>query len=390
MKRRLRVGLLWHTFGHPNLGVDALARANSALIRRAAAMAGIEIRFITLGTPTRTGIDVPPDVEIGPHPSIRQALRGRSRFLAEVRNCDMVFDIGEGDSFTDLYGARRFVFQAGTKLAVLATGRPLVLSPQTIGPFAAPYHRALATTILRRAKAVHTRDHLSTEFAEALGVRQVKEFTDTAFALPYEPPGPKGRPRIAINVSGLLYAGGVSMRLDYRALTHSIIEAFSAEGAAEICLFAHVNGTNLPDTDEPAIDELARRFPQTMRIQSFTDSTAAKTFIAGVDFVVAARMHAAIAAFSTGGPVVPIAYSRKVNGLFAGLDYPHFVDAQSDDLERATATILAAFQQRQQLAQAVAGGRRLAEARLDAYVDELALLLDQVVSHHPNRIHEPA
>ena len=84
MKRRLRVGLLWHTFGHPNLGVDALARANSALIRRAAAMAGIEIRFITLGTPTRPGIDVPPDVAVevsSPDQSVAELFRKCLRYI---------------------------------------------------------------------------------------------------------------------------------------------------------------------------------------------------------------------------------------------------------------------------------------------------------------------
>lgn len=41
--------LLWHTIGHGNLGVDALARSNIALLRSAAARAGVTPRFITTG-----------------------------------------------------------------------------------------------------------------------------------------------------------------------------------------------------------------------------------------------------------------------------------------------------------------------------------------------------
>ena len=42
-------------------------------------------------------------------------------------------------------------------------------------------------------------------------------------------------------------------------------------------------------------------------------------------------MHSTIAAFSSGVPVVPMAYSRKFNGLFIDtLGYDHMVDLKVD------------------------------------------------------------
>ena len=40
-------------------------------------------------------------------------------------------------------------------------------------------------------------------------------------------------------------------------------------------------------------------------------------------------MHATIGATSSGVPVIPVAYSRKFNGLFDTLQYPFYIDAKS-------------------------------------------------------------
>ena len=59
----------------------------------------------------------------------------------------------------------------------------------------------------------------------------------------------------------------------------------------------------------------------------FLDPISAKSYIAGMDFFMGARMHSTIAAFSSEVPVVPMAYSRKFNGLFTDtLQYPYMAD----------------------------------------------------------------
>ena len=62
------------------------------------------------------------------------------------------------------------------------------------------------------------------------------------------------------------------------------------------------------------------------------DRTASMVLTAALGFFMGARMHATIAAFSAGVPVVPMAYSRKFNGLFVDtLKYDHIIDLKADD-----------------------------------------------------------
>ena len=60
------------------------------------------------------------------------------------------------------------------------------------------------------------------------------------------------------------------------------------------------------------------------------DPIEIKSYIAGMDFFMGSRMHSTIAAFSSEVPVVPMAYSRKFNGLFIDtLQYPYIIDLKS-------------------------------------------------------------
>jgi len=385
MNAPLRVGLLWHAFGHANLGIDALTRAHAGILKGIARGIGRDVRFVTLGSvgPEDT---LPAGVEAGEHLSLRQALRGRSQFIAAVRRCDVVFDIGEGDSFTDLYGTARFIRQMMTKIAVLHGGVPLVLAPQTIGPFDNPLCRLLAGQVLRRADAVFARDRLSAEYAQGLSGRAVSEVTDLAFALDCRP-ATRGFGRIGVNVSGLLWNGLLRVGCDYRTLMLGTIAALAQRG--EVHLIAHVNGQVGADTDEKVADELAGQFPQTVRAPRFADAVAAKSYIAGMDFMVAARMHAAIAALSSGVPVVPLAYSRKVNGLFDSLNYGGFVDLRVTPERDALATILDAFARQKELAALAATANERARSWLDQYRQAIQSILARAAAPE-ERVHEPA
>ena len=69
---------------------------------------------------------------------------------------------------------------------------------------------------------------------------------------------------------------------------------------------------------------------------------------------VGARTHSTIAAFSSGVPVVPMAYSRKFNGLFSDtLDYQYIVDMKIKSLDESLAKIIEAFNQRVSLCQKI-------------------------------------
>lgn len=390
ISRPLKVALPWHALGHGNLGVDALSRANIAIVQAAAARAGRDVTLVTLCSGDQgTAQSLPRGVSVGPNPRIKPLLTGKSDYLKALKDSDFVLDIGEGDSWADIYGAKRFAFQAGTKLAAIALGKPLLLAPQTIGPFDHPLSRRISDLVMNRARAVFTRDKLSSDYVAARQLRsESAEFIDVAFRLPFEARQRGGGAlRVGVNVSGLLYRGGYSGRnelgltIDYREFTHLLIAELLLRGA-EVHLVPHVGVASVDDgndNDGSVVGELRQRFPELLVPEPFANSSVAKTFISGLDFLIGGRMHACIGAFSAGTPVVPIAYSRKFNGLFGTLGYPHFVDGKSIDTRTALAQTLSAFERRDELAADLKPGLALAAQRLDAYETKLSEMFGAAV-----------
>ena len=383
----LTIGLLWHSARSSNLGVGALTAAHVALIQQVAKSAGVDVRLEIIGWTERTQMpSVVPDVDV-----VDLRLVDFAPFVGKlyqtVRDCDLVLDISAGDSFTDIYGVHRYVTQIVSKLTVMIARTPLVLAPQTIGPF----HRRLtqwpARFVMNRAKLVVTRDHPSTELAESLRVRTpIVESTDVAMRLPYEPPNATNdlppKLRLGMNVSGLLMNGGYTgpnmfgLTFDYRAWTTALLERLVARPDVEVHLVAHVlpEGGSIED-DYAACSDLASRFPSVRLAPSFTSPSEAKTYIAGLDAFMGARMHACIAAFSSGVPVLPIAYSRKFSGLFGSLGYDHLVDCRQDTDDEATTKVFEFLDHVDQARDDLVESRAFADVALDRYQSALREIL---------------
>ncbi len=374
MTRPLRIGLIWHSDNNANLGVGALTVGNMALLAEAAARAGVELalelfKFRDAGAPYVTGF-------AAIHPITTRTMVSPRGFLAAVRRLDALFDIGGGDSFTDIYPDQRFAFILGSKLFALLAGTPLILSPQTIGPFSRQPHTALAALAMTRARAVFARDPMSFEAARAMAPRaDVRQAVDVAFALPYAPASRGPGLRVGINVSGLLYAGGhtgrneFGLEVDYRDYTHRLIEALLARGDLKVELVKHVFAHGTSSEDDPAVARsLVARYPALVEAPDFASPSDAKSYISGLDFLVGARMHATIAAFSAGVPVVPVSYSRKFEGLFGGLGYRWLVPAKGMSTEEALAFTLDAFDRRAEIAAAIAASTGRVREGLDTYV----------------------
>lgn len=371
-----------------NLGVGALTVANIAILREAARAAGRTPRFLVTGwRDARAWYETAADVEDYcfrtrhlPSPS--------GPFAESLSRADIVFDIGGGDSFTDIYGAKRFLTVWGAKFRTLLAGKPLVLSPQTVGPFESAWSRRLARGVMNRAAAVVTRDAPSTAFLADLGVTsQVLEATDVAMRLPYAPAGrgPGGPVRVGLNVSGLLMNGGYTganqfgLAVDYPALVREIIRWFVARDGVELHLVGHVQSKTQPvEDDQRAGEALAREFPGVVCAPLFASPSEAKGYISGLDFFMGARMHATIAAFSSGVPVIPMAYSRKFAGVFDTLGYHHVADCKGESAEAILSRIRSGFENRAALKAEVDAGMKRVDARLDAYRDMAAGLIGEV------------
>jgi polysaccharide pyruvyl transferase WcaK-like protein len=386
------VGLLWHSITSGNLGVGALTLSQMALISEAARTQDRQVRFIIVGTRGQTPYPIQEfDIANSAEFSLRAFLSGDFTGLTLLRQCDLVFDIGEGDSFSDIYGLKRLLIHVFAKRLVCFYRRPLILSPQTIGPFHSTLGKFLAKFAMRGATHIYARDHLSMQYLEQLGLeKKSSEVIDVAFCLPFEPSvqeKKKEKLRVGINVSGLLYHGGYSgknefgLTLDYRQLLHEMCAYFLAQPDVEVHLVAHVvpkvtSGTIVIEDDLYACHELEKNWPDVKIAPCFDSPISAKSFISKMDFFIGARMHACIAAFSSGVPVVPMAYSRKFNGLFSSLGYAaHVLDMRALNHQDAMQFIADSFEQRQDLLALVESGNQLAQEKLQNYMAQIAILL---------------
>ena len=97
-------------------------------------------------------------VKMIPSQSLRNRLFTRNFWLRHIQKADIIGSIAGGDSFSDIYGFGRLIYVALPQLLVLLMGKPLVLLPQTIGPFKSPYGRTVARYILKRAWRIYSRN----------------------------------------------------------------------------------------------------------------------------------------------------------------------------------------------------------------------------------------
>ena len=161
--------------------------------------------------------------------------------------------------------------------------------------------------------------------------------TDLAFQLPYCKTRKENcKIKVGFNVSGLLtkygFEGGnnnFTLKTDYDKYVDNILNYFSDETKYEIYLIPHVGN------DEKLIDMLAKKHAAFHVIPLCNNPVSIKSEIAQMDIFIGSRMHATIAAFTSGVVTIPVAYSRKFYGLFELVKYEHTIDLQELTTEEA-------------------------------------------------------
>lgn len=277
------------------------------------------------------------------------------------KNADYIFDIGQGDSFADIYGKNRFdwifaQYKLGRKYR-----KPYCILPQTIGPFENPQIKDQAVKGINWAKCVMVRDKQSRDYVkELIPSCNVSEIIDMAFFLPYKKKiFDSSFIHVGLNISALLWHGGYTrnnqfgLKCEYQKLIRDIIKHFLIMDNVKVHLIPHVVGGERGIENDYAVSyDLYEEFnnPNLILAPLFLDPMIAKGYIAGMDFFMGARMHSTIAAFSSGVPVVPMAYSRKFNGLFCDtLKYPSVADMKNGDNKSILNLIKEKFQYRDKL-----------------------------------------
>jgi len=283
---------------------------------------------------------------------ISTALIRSNRTLEQLTRCDAVLDVCGGDSFADFYGARGFEFQVQPKLLIEELGRPLVLLPQTYGPFQHEQSIAVARRIIEYSALVATR--------EVAGIEELRRMCggalhdrvvccpDMAFLLDPLPVEEErepflresdGRPLIGLNVSGLLHLSNkdFGLREPYPRLIEAIAEWAINRCGGRLLLVPHVLSHRPPSDALAQLDrsrevsdtvacglvmkQLEARYGERIGCLGWPyDACQTKYFVGRCDFFIGARMHACIGAISQAVPTATLAYSKKALGVLSHVE----------------------------------------------------------------------
>lgn len=390
-KRVLNVGLLSHYFTDNNLGCVALSICNIKLIDRAAAEKNIPIHYIIYVNEKqpRWKLDFTDTTyEYREFSSCKESLKHPIKLLKTkiFDGCDIVFNLCAGDGFTDIYGFGRVLSESYMSILAKKKGTRVVLAPQTVGPFRKAHTKAIARYAMNGCQQIFTRDAQSTAFCKEMNYQnKLEEVIDVAFALPFTPVAQEhDKVNVGVNVSGLLYRGGYDYKnyfglsFSYQNYIETLIPRLQAAGH-RVHLIAHVITPDGSIEDDFVVcAELAKKFPGTVLMPRSESPIEVKSYIAGMDVFTGARMHSTIGSFSAGVPVIPVAYSRKVNGLFGTLEYPYYVDAKAElTMEQAVEKTMEWIEKRQELKANLEKSKAIYTQRLDKYVSMAGDLLAQ-------------
>lgn len=390
-KKIVKVGLLSHYFTDNNLGCVALSICNVRLIDEAARKNHINIEYLIYVNEKQPHWEL--DFTENPYEyrvfsSSKQTVKHPVKFIKTdiFRDCDIVFNLCAGDGFTDIYGFGRVLSETYMTMLAKLKGADVVLAPQTIGPFRSAVTRAIARKALNCCEYVFSRDSTSADYCRSLGYRgETEEVIDVAFALPFcKREFGSDCINVGLNVSGLLYEGGYNrnnyfgLSFNYRDYIESLLAKLE-ELDVRVHLISHVvTSDGSIEDDYVACKKLHEEYPNSVLMPRSESPIEVKSYIAGMDVFIGARMHSTIGAFSAGVPVIPVAYSRKFNGLFDTLKYKYYIDAKSGlDLEDAVRKTLDLVSRRDELKEQITRSSKIYHDRLAQYCDSVARLLSR-------------
>ena len=297
---------------------------------------------------------------------LKSLTKGGNKAKKIFENADFVLDIGQGDSFADIYGEHRFRIIDRIHVMARKYKKTYCILPQTIGPFKDTMIAHLAHESIANASCCMARDKQSYDYVKKNISEQQKiaEYIDVAFFMPYEKiEQESGYTHVGLNISSLLWHGGYTrdnqfgLKCDYKKLVQEIINYFLSLKNTKVHIIPHVvEGERGIENDYEVSYDLWHEYnnPNLVLAPFALGPIEIKSYIAGMDFFMGARMHATIGAFSSCVPVLPMAYSRKFNGLFKDtLQYDAMADMKVQDTNEIMAVIKKEFKKRTELKETI-------------------------------------
>ncbi len=268
-----------------------------------------------------------------------------------IRNANIIASIAGGDSFSDTYKLRQFLFFSLPQLLVIFLGKKLVQLPQTYGPFKRKLTKLIARYILKHSSIIYSRDYDGPKelqsFARAANKLNVQFGYDVGFTVEPEKPRESAITStltklakkkeiiiVGLNISGMLQGRSTKknrfkLSVDYGKLVLRIIRTLFLNEQIIVVIIPHVYGSHANSDYTNSIKlygQLKGCYPNRLYlIENGYNEREIKYLIGLCDFFIGSRMHACIAAISQCTPAVGLAYSKKFKGVFPSIGGQNFV-----------------------------------------------------------------
>lgn len=341
MGKKMKIGLMGFDFMSPNKGCEALTYSfvNMLLECINDKIEIINFSYGNLGRFPEKYKSVKFTVR---RPQIKNPL-DLLRLKREMSELDMIFDVTFGDGFSDIYGKMWNVTTDMLKELAIQSGTPLILLPQTYGPYKDPKLKKWAEHIVKKCSFAYSRDTASAVEMNKICGNKVEVLTDMAFALSYNKSVylvDHNKINVGINVSSLLWDSAYAkdnkfgLKTEYKDFIMKLIQELLNCGQYRVHLIPHVvdaENYESAENDVRACDAVKKMFDgdDVICAPAFENPVDAKSYIANMNVFVGARMHATIGAVSAGVATIPFAYSKKFKTMFGNLGYKYVIEAQS-------------------------------------------------------------
>ncbi|MEM3702982.1 MAG: polysaccharide pyruvyl transferase family protein [Candidatus Bathyarchaeia archaeon] len=271
---------------------------------------------------------------------VKAGLRGlyRSNVLDRVKKCDLVVSYSdenfkEGASFLPmnvywiLTWWTMLISRTWDVLIAKYYGKPVVMFPNSVGPFKTVVGRVLSTLALNSCSLILVREPFSYRLVESLRVRAPKILTfdttwlfesDSAVNPPFKD-DPSPRVGVSPGVYNYVFSPEEIQKhvVSYAEALDRAVEKF---GFSVVFLPHYVSGFRY---DDLAISEMILQRMKNKNRAVIVKAEKAedfKAFLDKMDMVVSSKMHPAVLALSGHVPTLCVAYDHKQTGLFESLD----------------------------------------------------------------------
>lgn len=344
----LNIGLFGFDFTSSNKGCEALTYTFLSMIERMLSDEKIVVYNFTYNESLGKIPENFPDITFN-HVKINLKNPGYWINANKVlKKCSVFFDATFGDGFSDIYGEKWNVQTDLIKQMVIWSGTPLVLVPQTYGPYKNHRLEKWAMNIIKKSALVYSRDDVSARIIKENTGTEIRVASDMAFKLPFDKGAyhlSSGKIKVGINISSLLWDSEwakenyFGLTVDYHKYHTAIIEDLINRNDYELHIIPHVIDLIHPDSRENDYRiclKLGEKYKDKLVIAPpFETPLEAKSYIANMDIFIGSRMHATIGSISSGVATIPFSYSRKFEGLFGNIGYPYVISAKEISTKEA-------------------------------------------------------